>query len=103
MQHLLKKENQKITLQISPVGFLIIGILHPFFLPNNSVLTFVFLVASLLLNTIKISNLNFSHGYTTQNVLILLLTEKSCSARSLRLNSLDQFKLFMNILVFYLL
>jgi len=32
--------------QIPPVGFSIIGILHPFFLSNNSVLTFIALVAS---------------------------------------------------------
>jgi len=33
-------------------------------------------------------------------VLTLLLTEKSRSVRSLKLNSLDQFRLSMNILAF---
>jgi len=38
------------------------------------------------------------HGETPQNVPTMLLTEKSCSARSSRFNSLDQFRLSMNIL-----
>jgi len=41
-----------------------------------------------------------SHGDTPQNVPTVLLTEKSCSARSLRFNSLDEFRLSMSILVF---
>ena len=61
--------------QILPVGFPIIGILHPFLLPNNSVLTFVSLVSSLLIKNFKISNLYLSYGETTQNVHTVLLTE----------------------------
>jgi len=40
------------------------------------------------------------HGETPQNVPTVLLAEKSRSFRSLRFNSLDQFRLSMNILAF---
>ena len=57
-----------------PVGFPIIGILHPFFLPNYPVLTFVFFVASLLITNSNISNIYLPHGETPQNVHAVLLT-----------------------------
>jgi len=40
------------------------------------------------------------HGETPQNVPTVLLTESSCSARSVRFNPLDQFRLCMNIHAF---
>jgi hypothetical protein len=41
-----------------------------------------------------------THVAFPPNVHAVLLTEKSCSARSLTFNSLDQFRFSMNILVF---
>jgi hypothetical protein len=52
--------------------------LQPYFLPNNSVLTFIDRVASLLIKNVKISYIYFSHGDTTQNGHDMLLTER-CS------------------------
>ena len=40
-QHSIKRKPGNNHYQITSVGFLILGIFHPFFLPNNSVLTFV--------------------------------------------------------------
>jgi len=68
MQHLLKKRKpENNPYQIPPVGFPIIGIFHPYFLPNNSVLTFVSLVAFYIIRIPKLligifHNLNLEEG-----------------------------------------
>jgi len=60
-----------------------IGIFHPYFLPNNSVLTFVSFVSSLLITNFKISTIYFSYGETTQNVHAALPTGSGCSVGGL--------------------